>query len=188
MNFTHKMKKDMLALARITIAEKLDIDPGVSEAECDFSNSLFKEELGVFVTLHIKGSLRGCIGFIEGVFPLPETIRKMALSAAFRDPRFNPLSAEEYPLIDIEISVLSPVEPLHDLTDIEIGRDGLIASKAGRSGLLLPQVAEEYGWNRDDFLSHTCMKAGLPQNAWKDGSVTFQKFSAYVFGETCDRF
>ena len=131
----------------------------------------------------MDGNLRGCIGFIEGFLPLRETIRELALSAAFRDPRFSPLSAAEYPRIDVEISILSPIEPLRSFADIVIGRDGLIARKGGRSGLLLPQVASEYGWSVDEFLSHTCSKAGLRPDEWRDGSVRFETFSAYVFGE-----
>jgi len=180
---TEKNKKDLFTLVRSVIAKKLHIQDLPDDSACDFSAPVFDEELGAFVTLHIGGNLRGCIGFIEGFLPLTETIRQLALSAAFRDPRFTPLSAEEYPEIDVEISILSPIEPLENFADIVIGRDGLIARKGGRSGLLLPQVASEYGWNADEFLSHTCRKAGLAPDEWRDGSVRFETFSAYVFGE-----
>ena len=180
---TEKNKKDLFTLVRSVIAKKLRIQAPPDDSACDFSAPVFSEELGAFVTLHIDGNLRGCIGFIEGFLPLTETVRQLALSAAFRDPRFTPLSAEEYPKIDVEISILSPIEPLGSFADIVIGRDGLIARKGGRSGLLLPQVATEYGWSVDEFLSHTCRKAGLYPDEWRDGSVQFETFSAYVFGE-----
>jgi AmmeMemoRadiSam system protein A len=180
---TEKNRRDLFTLVRSVIEKKLRISPAADESSCDFSDPVFSRELGAFVTLHIHGSLRGCIGYIEGVLPLTGTIRELAVSAAFRDPRFNPLSADEYASVDLEISILSPIEPLGSFADIVIGRDGLIARKRGRSGLLLPQVASEYGWSVEEFLSHTCGKAGLSPDEWRDGSVQFEKFSAYVFGE-----
>ena len=182
-NITERNKKDLLYLVRMTIAEKLNIQPPLLKNPPDFSGKIFTEKFGAFVTLHIKGNLRGCIGYIQGYLPLKETIAEMAESAAFRDPRFAPLTVQEFPLIDIEISVLSPIKPLERIEDIIIGRDGLIVSRGRQSGLLLPQVATEYGWNVEEFLSHTCTKAGFPSNAWKSGEVTLQTFSAYVFGE-----
>ena len=182
-NLTEKNKKDLLLLVRMTIAEKLNISMPDQKEEPDFSDPVFSEKYGAFVTLHCKGNLRGCIGYIQGYLPLKETIVEMAQSAAFHDPRFAPLSVQEFPLIDIEISVLSPIEPLENFNDIVIGRDGLIASRGRQSGLLLPQVAAEYGWSVEEFLSHTCMKGGFPADEWRSGSVGFQKFSAYVFGE-----
>ena len=180
---TQKNKDDLFTLVRSVLAKKLGIAGAPDESGCDFSAPVFSRELGAFVTLHVEGNLRGCIGYIEGFLPLTETIRQLAISAAFRDPRFNPLSADEYRRIDIEISILSPIEPLRSFADIVIGRDGLIARKGGRSGLLLPQVATEYGWDTEEFLSHTCRKAGLYPDEWRDGSVSFETFSAYVFGE-----
>lgn len=174
-------KKELLYTARRTIADYLRID--IHDMFVNADDPLFEKKLGAFVTLHIHGDLRGCIGYITGLKPLLDTIREMALSAAFRDPRFAPLSVQEYPDIDIEISVLSPITPLSSFESIIIGRDGLIARKGGRSGLLLPQVAEEYGWSIEEFITHTCMKAGLPADAWRDGSVNFETFSATVFGE-----
>lgn len=180
---TQKNKDDLFTLVRSEIGKKLRIAGAPDASACDFSAPVFSQELGAFVTLHIDGNLRGCIGYIEGFLPLTETIRQLAVSAAFRDPRFNPLTADEYHRIDVEISILSPIEPLGSYADIVIGRDGLIARKGGRSGLLLPQVATEYGWDVDEFLSHTCRKAGLYPDEWRDGSVSFETFSAYVFGE-----
>ncbi|NLV66249.1 MAG: AmmeMemoRadiSam system protein A [Spirochaetes bacterium] len=171
----------LLRLARLAIAGSLGIDTGIVEPE--FSEPVFSEKRGAFVTLHIKGKLRGCIGYIEGVKNIPDTIREMALSSAFRDPRFRPLSKEEYAHIDIEISVLSPIEKVSDVNEIMVGRDGLIMTRGYNRGLLLPQVPVEQGWDRDTFLTHTCYKAGLPGDAWRKGGVIMEKFSALVFSE-----
>jgi len=135
-----------------------------------------------FVTLEKNHQLRGCIGYTEAIKPLYECVSDCAISAAFRDPRFPSLAPSEYPDITVEISVLTPLEPVDDISRIVVGRDGLMISRGGRRGLLLPQVATEYGWNREEFLSHTCVKAGLPENAWKEGAK-IEKFSAFIFGE-----
>jgi AmmeMemoRadiSam system protein A len=174
-------KKELLYSARREIADHLRIH--IPEMFVNADDPLFVKLLGAFVTIHIGPDLRGCIGYIKGVAPLLETVREMALSAAFHDPRFVPLSEKEYPEIDIEISVLSPISPLVSFENIVIGRDGLIAHRDGRTGLLLPQVAEEQGWKVEEFISHTCMKAGLHPDSWRDGSVKFETFSATVFGE-----
>lgn len=138
---------------------------------------------GAFVTLHKNGRLRGCIGYIEPVKPLIQTVEEVALKAAFDDPRFPPLTPEEFDQILIEISVLSPLEPVHDVSTIEVGKHGLIVELAGYRGLLLPQVATEYGWDAKTFLDNTALKAGLPQDAWQHPDARIFKFSAEVFGE-----
>lgn len=147
---------------------------------------LLHKKLGVFVTLTIGGELRGCIGYVKGVRPLLEAIVEMAEAAAFRDPRFKPVNEEEMEFIDIEISILSPLQTVKSVDEIEIGKHGLIISRGYQSGLLLPQVATEYGWDRDTFLEHTCRKAGLPANAWQDKSTEIQKFSAEIFSSATD--
>ena len=172
----------LLALARTTIAESLKI-PGGNERNLDLSDDIYKNKCGAFVTLHIRGRLRGCIGYIQGVKPIPETIIDMARASAFKDPRFPPLRAEEYEAIDIEISVLSPIEPVTDVKEIVVGRDGLIISRGFNSGLLLPQVPTEQGWDLETFLQQTCYKAGLPPAAWREKGTKIEKFSAQVFGE-----
>lgn len=177
----HEQKIKLLKLARKTIADSLNRSFDMNEQ--DFSEVIFGEKCGAFVTLHIKGNLRGCIGYIEGVKNIPETVKDMALSSAFRDPRFMPLSKDEYNNIDIEISVLSPIEKVNDISEIVVGRDGLIITKGYNRGLLLPQVPVEQGWDRDTFLTHTCYKAGLPGDSWKKGGVLIEKFSAQVFSE-----
>ena len=140
-----------------------------------------KEKMGAFVCLKTRGELKGCIGYIKGVLPLHQTIREMARQAAFHDPRFMPLSPAEWKHTDIEISVLTPFIKVRDVEGIEVGKHGLYIEKGGHSGLLLPQVAIEQGWNRDEFLEFTCMKAGLPRDAWKDADATIYIFSADVF-------
>ena len=170
----------LLKLARKTIACELGFPQTI---ELDLSDDIYREKCGAFVTLHIHGKLRGCIGYIQGVKDLPSTIIDMAKSSAFRDPRFPPLGREEYAHIDIEISVLSPIVPVKDVAEITVGCDGLIISRGFNSGLLLPQVPVEQGWDCQTFLMHTCFKAGLPANAWQDKGTRIEKFSAQVFGE-----
>jgi AmmeMemoRadiSam system protein A len=174
---------NLLKLARATIYEALtkkDYSDGPGKDA--FSDPVFKEKCGAFVTLHIKGSLRGCIGYIQGVRPIPDTIIDMAKSSAFHDPRFSPLTLKEYEKIDIEISVLTPIVETK-AADIVVGRDGLIISRGGRTGLLLPQVATEHNWDIFTFLENTCYKAGLSGDAWKQEGTKIEKFSAQVFGE-----
>lgn len=143
---------------------------------------VLREPRGAFVTLKRHGELRGCIGYVEAIKPLWETIEDCAISAASRDPRFEPVAAEELADLDIEISVLSPLEDLPDPAGVEVGRHGILIEKGYHRGLLLPQVATEYGWNREQFLAHTCLKAGLPMDAWRHGAK-IKVFSADVFGE-----
>ncbi len=179
-----EQQKKLLALARVTILNALNgARPRPEDTAGEFTDEIFREKRGAFVTLHIEGKLRGCIGYIVGTREIPETITEMAIAAAFRDPRFPPLTRKEFEKIDIEISVLTPIEKVTNLDDIKVGRDGLIVSDGYHQGLLLPQVATEYGWNRDQFLEHTCYKAGLPGDAWKKKDTRIEKFSAQVFGE-----
>ncbi len=138
--------------------------------------------LGAFVSLHIHGDLRGCIGYPAADRPLGEVISRCAVSAATADLRFAPLTLHELATVQIEISVLGPIEPVRDISEIVVGRDGLIISEGYSKGLLLPQVATERGWDRDTFLAHTCLKAGLRRDAWKSGAQ-IEKFEAEVFAE-----
>ena len=139
---------------------------------------------GAFVTLHKPdGDLRGCIGHIEGHLPLIETVAGMAVAAATQDPRFPRVRCEEVPGLHIEISAMSPITEVEKTEDIEVGRHGLIVTCGYRRGLLLPQVATEYQWTCDEFLCHTCLKAGLPPHAWKDEATKIECFEAEVFSE-----
>ncbi len=148
----------------------------------DIPEGKLTEPGAAFVTLEKQHNLRGCIGYTEPIKSLHECVSDCAISAAFRDPRFPPLAPEEYPDITVEISVLTPLEPVDDVSEIVVGRDGLMISLHGRRGLLLPQVATENGWDREEFLANTCRKAGLPENAWKEGAK-IEKFSAFIFSE-----
>ncbi len=138
---------------------------------------------GGFVTLDKRGRLRGCIGYVVAVKPLHETVSDMAVQAALHDPRFPAVTEDELEDIEIEISVLSPLSPVEDPSEIVVGRDGLVIRGRGRSGLLLPQVASERGWDRETFLDQTCVKAGLPPGVWGDPDIAIERFSAEVFSE-----
>jgi AmmeMemoRadiSam system protein A len=137
---------------------------------------------GAFVSLRVGKDLRGCIGYLEQDLPLVEVVERCAVSAALSDPRFPSLSAPEWSRTTIEISVLGPIEPVAEICEIEVGRHGLVAEHGRRRGLLLPQVAAEWGWSRDEFVQHACRKAGLPEDAWQRGA-TLYKFEAEVFGD-----
>ena len=146
------------------------------------SSQTLQAHLGAFVTLKIKGCLRGCIGHVVGDRPVYETVYAMARQAAFHDPRFMPLTAAEAEELGIDISILSPLTPCPDPARIEPGRHGLLVVRGNCSGLLLPQVATEYGWDRETFLAQTCRKAGLPPDCWRDPSATcIYWFEAVVF-------
>jgi len=179
-----EQQQKLLSLARKTIDEYLEYERlPEPDLQNEFSDDIFMEKCGAFVTIHKNGKLRGCIGYIKGIKNIPETIIDMAKAAAFNDPRFPSLTKEELEQVDIEISILSPIETVEDPGEIEAGRDGLIVSNSFRTGLLLPQVAMEYGWTEYQFLENTCHKAGLPADAWKWNDTKIEKFSAQVFSE-----
>ena len=144
-------------------------------------NERTSKKKGVFVTLTSQGELRGCIGQIRGRDPLYLAVAEMAQAAAFEDPRFEPLSAEEFQSLEYEISVLSPLERVKDFETIEVGRHGLMIKLDLHSGLLLPQVATENGWTVTQFLEQTCLKAGLPKQGYKDRYAEVYKFEAEIF-------
>lgn len=172
----------LLSIARRSIEDVLDgRRPQVELAELD---ECLRQPSGAFVSLHTKdGDLRGCIGSIHAVAPLCHAVSSNAINAAFRDPRFFPVVREELPNLHIEISVMSPLEMVKDVDEIMVGRDGLIISRGAQAGLLLPQVATEYGWDRETFLRQTCAKAGLPYDAWRSSQCRIERFSAEVFSE-----
>lgn len=138
---------------------------------------------GCFVTLKERGQLRGCIGIFSSAQPLWHSVAEMAVAAATGDPRFPPLSAAELSDIRIEISVLSPLQVIAAVEEIEVGRHGIYLEMGPRRGVLLPQVASEYGWDRTTFLQQTCRKAGLPADAWQNEATRISIFSAEIFGE-----
>ena len=178
--FTKEEQRQLLEIARKAIAQHFS---GNDEDLCSGSTPAMKQQCGAFVTLHKKGHLRGCIGFIKGLMPLDETIGELAVKAAIDDPRFPSLKQPELAQVDIEISVLSPFEKIDDPTTVVVGKHGLYISSGYHSGLLLPQVATEQGWDRVTFLEQTCRKAGLPPDAWKDPDTEIQVFSGVIFGE-----
>jgi hypothetical protein len=138
---------------------------------------------GAFVTLKEHGDLRGCIGYISPVKPLAETVRDVAAFAALEDRRFRPVSESELGLLEYEISVLSPLHKVEDINQIHVGQHGLLIRKGDSEGVLLPQVPTEEGWNRNTFLEQVCVKAGLPQQTWKDEDADLFMFTAIVFAE-----
>jgi len=149
---------------------------------------LFEEKRGVFVTLHEDGDLRGCIGYPQPIMPLGKAIVDSAINAGCRDPRFPSVRPGELGRIEVEVTILTKPEaytqPKKKLLElVVIGRDGLIVSKGPFSGLLLPQVAPEWGFDSQEFLSQTCVKAGLPPDAWLDEDTQVQHFQAQIFAE-----
>jgi len=138
---------------------------------------------GAFVSLHTGNGLRGCIGTFETSRPLTQVVDEMAEAASRRDPRFPPVAEHELGDLSIEISVLSPRREIRSIEEIEVGRHGLCISLGFRHGVLLPQVAVEYGWSREEFLEHLSQKAGLPPDAWKNPAARIEVFEAEVFGE-----
>jgi AmmeMemoRadiSam system protein A len=172
-------RRALLELARRALTEAvlhgkiLDVPP---------PSGLLSQPAGVFVTVHHAGQLRGCLGKVEAAQPLAEAVAQMAIAVSRSDPRFEPITAGELPGLDIEISVLSPMEPI-TLEQIEVGRHGLLVRRGEFRGLLLPQVPGQYHWSRKQFLEETCVKAGLPRDAWKDPEAQIEAFTAEVFSE-----
>src|SRR5438874_6918584 len=169
----------LLKLSRQTLDEFLSF--GRRPTDLPTSEELL-EKRGAFVTLASHGRLRGCIGYVVPLFSLYKTVIDCSISAATEDLRFEPLKLEELEEIEIEISVLSPLDEVKDIQQIDVGTHGLIVSQKGKRGLLLPQVPTEHGWDRERFLTETCRKAGLPLDAWKEGAK-IEYFTAFVFRE-----
>jgi AmmeMemoRadiSam system protein A len=172
-------RRSLLELARRAIAEAVCLQ---KPAEGISQNGVFAEKRAVFVTLDVRGRLRGCIGVVEAFEPLGESIARCAASAALHDPRFSPVSAEELRELQIEISLLSPPEPILP-ENIEIGKHGLLILQGSKRGLLLPQVAVEHKLGREQFLEETCRKAGLNAKAWQERETQILGFTSEVFSE-----
>ena len=175
-------RRQLLTVARESIAFVLE------GKRADYHHDQFDDDLrrpsGAFVTLTTHADeLRGCIGSIEPVAPLFLAVSASAVNAAFRDPRFYPVRAGDLEKLRIEISVMGPIERVSEIAHIMVGRDGLIIRRGRNAGLLLPQVATDYGWDRETFLCQTCVKAGLPRDSWRSPDALIEKFSAEVFGE-----
>ncbi|MGB3113690.1 MAG: AmmeMemoRadiSam system protein B [Candidatus Omnitrophota bacterium] len=179
--FTQEQKDKLLKIARDTMRHYLETG---KRLEVDVEDEALKEDMGAFVTLHEKGKLRGCIGHMVGTQPFYLTVRDMAIASATEDPRFPPVTAGELDDIDIEISALSPMRKIDDYNEINIPGQGVMVRMGFRSGVYLPQVAIETGWDRDQFMNSLCAhKAGIPMDAWKTGACDIYVFDAEVFGE-----
>jgi AmmeMemoRadiSam system protein A len=169
----------LLELARRSIECHL---AGAPEPEIDRPASAPPQGAFVSLKMRARGQLRGCIGHVEGDHPLAETIRRVAVAAAVEDPRFPAVTQDELGTLRLEISVLSPLEPIRP-EDVEVGRHGLLVRFRNRSGLLLPQVPVAQKWDRETFLDYTCRKAGLPPDAWRHADCVLLGFTATVFAE-----
>lgn len=180
MVLTEEGKKTLIDIAKTTIESGVT---GKNVPEFRVDLEVLKEKRGAFVTIRKHGHLRGCIGYIEARKPLYKAVQEMAIAAAFNDPRFPPLKRDELKYITIEISVLSPLKEIKDINEIEVGIHGIYIVKGFNSGLLLPQVATEYKWDRITFLEETCYKAGLHPGAWRDKDTKIYIFSADVFNK-----
>jgi len=178
-DLTEAQQETLLELARRTIEE--DLRTGhVPDAGID--DPALARRCGAFVTLKERGELRGCIGHIRADEPLYRAVQEMAVAAAMEDPRFPPLTPDELPSVTVEISVLSPFRRVTDLSQIEVGKHGLLIQKQGHQGIFLPQVPVEQGWGREEYLENLCKKAGLSAGCWREGA-TLYTFTALVFGE-----
>ena len=177
----HADRAALLGLARNTLRAHL---AGEGAPRPDLSAPALLEKKGAFVTLYREGTLRGCIGQIVGDRPLHEIVARCAISAACRDPRFPPVTAEELRRLELEISVLGTLRRIGDVGEIRVGVHGLVISRGMNRGLLLPQVATDNGWDRRTFLAHACLKAGIDPSAWSDPATEIQVFEAEVFSES----
>jgi AmmeMemoRadiSam system protein A len=177
---TTPAEKELLRIARETLRAAVEEGRTYEPSRPDAAELL--EERGVFVTLKKRGMLRGCIGYVLPTKPLYLAVRDMAINSALRDPRFPPVAAAELPELYVEISIMTLLQPVEDPGEIVAGEDGLVIEAGGRSGLLLPQVAPEQRWNREQFLEGVCMKAGLPPDAYTWENAKLQKFQAHIFG------
>jgi AmmeMemoRadiSam system protein A len=173
-------QRALLALARSAIAASLGVDRDAVVS----SHPVFEQRRGAFVTLTLERRLRGCIGRVDPGPILRELIPDVARSAAFSDPRFAPLAIDELSRVRIEISLLSVPEAAAGAQGVVVGRHGVIVEARGRRGLLLPQVAAEHAWGREELLEHACVKASLPPDAWRRGDVRILTFEALVFAES----
>jgi len=181
MNYSPAERAQLLRIARRAVERKVrDREP----EKLDDLNDNFMMKMGVFVTLKINDVLRGCIGNIFAVEPLAEGVQKCAVNAAVKDSRFMPVSKKELAFLEYEISILSPLRPIRDPDRIEVGKHGIFMIHGSNTGILLPQVAVENGWDREEFLENICLKAGLPKETWRDPYTFLFTFTAEVFGES----
>jgi AmmeMemoRadiSam system protein A len=175
---TDHQRRELLALAWASIRAEV-----ISHTRVDPSSGDLPDASGVFVTIKRRGTLRGCLGTLKNRDGLASEVIRCAADSATEDPRFPPVTVEELEELSIEISVLGPCEPIEPHPDaFTIGVHGLVAERGQHRGLLLPQVAAEWGWTGEQFLRQTCVKAGLPPDAWRHGTRIY-RFAAEVFGD-----
>jgi len=175
--FSREERVQLLRLAHDSISSALQN----REISLDSPTPHFAELRGAFTSIYLRGELRGCVGYVLPTSPVYRAVAETARAAAFDDNRFPPVTPEEAPHLEIELSILSSPQAIR-AEEIEVGRHGLLVSGYGRRGLLLPQVPVEHGWDRTTFLEQTCRKAGLPADAWRKGA-TVEAFTAEVFGD-----
>jgi AmmeMemoRadiSam system protein A len=180
---TPDQKEHLLAVARRAVTQRVT-DVGQFDRELAEALGSEPDASGVFVTLKLRGELRGCLGTLECQRSLSDEVSRCAAQSASEDPRFPPVTPAELPELALEISVLGPLEPIdpHQPDAFTIGQHGLVVEQRSRRGLLLPQVAVEWGWTPEQFLRQTCVKAGLPADAWRQEARVY-RFDAEVFGE-----
>ncbi len=175
--FSQEERSQLLRLAHDSILSVLE----QREISLEPPTAHLAQPRGVFTSLHLEGELRGCVGYVLAVSSLYRAVAETAQAAAFDDTRFYPVTQDEAPHLQIELSILSVPQPIQ-AEAVEVGRHGLLISLSGRRGLLLPQVPVEHNWDRTTFLEQTCHKAGLPSDAWKKGAL-IEAFTAEVFGD-----
>jgi AmmeMemoRadiSam system protein A len=177
---TEGQARALVALARSELVRSYGGDPPLLD-ESALPHGVLTG--GVFATLYVENELRGCIGYLLTEVDIVELTRRAVVSAARNDPRFDPVSFEELTRVRISLSVLTPSERISDVSEIEVGRHGIIVERGRARGLLLPQVAEEHGWDRYQFLAATCRKAGLPAEAWRDAETVVMRFEGLKLEE-----
>jgi AmmeMemoRadiSam system protein A len=177
---TEDQKQQLLRIARAAVEAAVT---GSAPPDLDTDDPALLEERGAFVTLKRGGDLRGCLGYVEGIEPLIQAVADNAAAAALRDPRFTPVRASELSEITLEVSALTPLRLVEDPEAITVGEHGLMICLGPNRGLLLPQVPGEWGWDREQFLSQTCHKAGLAPDEWNNPQAQLFSFEAEVFAE-----
>ncbi len=181
MNLTDEEKLELLRIARQSITSVVN---GRELPEVEPKTENLKTPCGAFVTITINDNLRGCIGYVEPIKSLAETVNEVAAKSALEDPRFPPVEPNEVDKLEIEISVLSTLELVKSVDEIKVGEHGIMIKRGWRRGLLLPQVAIEHNLTREEFLEHTCLKAGLYPDCWKEKGTEIYIFTAIIFKES----
>jgi AmmeMemoRadiSam system protein A len=176
--FTPDDQQRLLTIARQALEARVRRQPEPARE----TGGALDTPCGAFVSVHRLLELRGCLGRLDGDWPISRVVAHLGRAVADSDPRFQPVALDELAALSIEISALGPERTIHSIRDVEIGRHGVIVEHGPRRGLLLPQVATDHAWDAETFLHHACLKAGLPPEAWRRGACV-AVFEAQVFGE-----